>query len=439
MIRAHSLDAVVETPPALLVPRAGEGASRADAGSADGAPPGAPARDVPLRLALFSDTYPPQLNGVSRTLERLVRAVRMRGGAARIYTTTDPAATSGPGITGDIWRRPSVPFWSYPQLRISAPVLGPAYADLRAWGPTLVHAATPFGLGLAGRGCARALGVPLVTSYHTSFNEYATYYHLGALSTSGWSYIRWFHNSGARTYVPTRAVMGELGGRGFEHLALWGRGIEAARFNPSHRSPDLRAQLGADDDTVVVAYVGRLAAEKGLDAALGAMHRLADRAKRGGSADGPRIMFALVGDGPYAAHCRRAAPPAPAAQFVGRLEGQALSEFYASADLFIFPSATDTFGNVLLEAMASGLPVIAADVGPTRELLAAGGGLTVRPGDPRALATAIASLAADPERRAAMAHLGAAYAATCSWDRIFDELVADYRHLIAAVQSRGRV
>jgi phosphatidylinositol alpha 1,6-mannosyltransferase len=437
MIRAHSLETIVQTPPAVLVPRGGEAASRADGESVGGSAPGAPARDVPLRLALFSDTYPPQLNGVSRTLERLVRAVRTRGGTARIYTTTDPAATSGPGLTGDIWRRPSVPFWSYPQLRISAPVLGRAYADLRAWGPTLVHAATPFGLGLAGRAGARALGVPLVTSYHTSFNEYATYYHLGALSTPGWRYIRWFHNSGARTYVPTRAVMQELGGRGFERLAQWGRGIEVARFNPSHRRRDVRARLGADDDTIVVAYVGRLAAEKGLDVALGAMHLLADRAWSGGRKGRPRIVFALAGDGPYAAHCRRAAPPAPAAQFIGRLEGQALSEFYASADLFMFPSATDTFGNVLLEAMSSGLPVIAADVGPTRELLAAGGGLTVRPGDPEALATAIASLAADPQRRAAMAHLGAAHAATCSWDRIFDELVADYRLLIAAVQRRA--
>lgn len=184
---------------------------------------------APIRLALFSDTYPPQLNGVSRTLERLVAAVRARGGTARVYTTTDPGAADGAGLSGEIWRRPSVPFWAYPQLRISAPVLGAAYTDLRAWRPTLIHAATPFGMGLAGRGCARALGVPLVTSYHTSFNEYAKFYRLGALSGPGWAFIRWFHNSGARTFVPTHAVMDELRGLGFHRLALWGRGLDGAR------------------------------------------------------------------------------------------------------------------------------------------------------------------------------------------------------------------
>jgi glycosyltransferase involved in cell wall biosynthesis len=322
-----------------------------------------------------------------------------------------------------------VPFWAYPQLRIAAPVLGRAYHDVRRWRPTLIHAATPFGMGLAGRSCARALGVPLVTSYHTSFNEYAKFYRLGALSAPGWAYIRWFHNSGARTYAPTRAVVDELSALGFDRLALWGRGVEARAFNPSFRDPAWRARLGATDDTIVVAYVGRLAAEKGLDTALTAMHRLADRARgpttEDGRRDRRRIVFAVAGDGPYAAHCRRAAPPA--VQFVGRLEGQALSAFYASADLFMFPSSTDTFGNVLLEAMASAVPIIGADAGPTRELLAAGGGIIVRRNDPDALAQAIVALADDPVGRAEMGARGVAYAATCSWDCVFDALIEDYR------------
>jgi glycosyltransferase involved in cell wall biosynthesis len=271
------------------------------------------------------------------------------------------------------------------------------------------------------------LGVPLVTSYHTSFNEYARFYRLGVLSEPGWAFIRWFHNGGARTYVPTRAVLDELQGLGFARLAIWGRGVETRRFNPAFRTTAWRARLDADDNTVVVAYVGRLAAEKGLDTALAAMHRLASRAPGSARPGDTRIVFALAGDGPYADHCRRTAPPPPAAHFVGRLEGRALSEFYASADIFIFPSATDTFGNVLLEAMASGVPVIGADVGPTREILSQGGGVTVPKADAAALAREIEALVADPGRRAALGERGAAHAASCSWDRIFDDLVADYR------------
>jgi phosphatidylinositol alpha 1,6-mannosyltransferase len=368
-----------------------------------------------LRLALFTDTYPPQLNGVSRTLERLVAAVRARGGACKVYTTTDPDVTT---LSADIWRRPSIPFWAYPQLRLAPPVGGRIYRDLLAWRPTLIHAATPFGMGLTGRACALRLGVPLVTSYHTSFSEYARFYNLGMLSGLGWAFFRWFHNTGQRTYVPTRAIANELGRLGFARLALWGRGIETQQFHPRYRSAAWRQRLGAGDDTIVVAYVGRLAAEKGLDVALGAMRALT----------GSRIKFALAGDGPYADHCRREAPSS--AVFTGRITGEDLSGFYASADLFMFPSTTDTFGNVLLEAMASGLPVVAADVGPTRELLARGGGVTFAAGDANALAAQIRSLANDPARRRALAAEGLNAAHGSSWERIFDELIADYAKVI---------
>jgi phosphatidylinositol alpha 1,6-mannosyltransferase len=383
-----------------------------------------------IRLALFTDTYPPQINGVSRTLDRLANAVCDRGGDARVYTTTDPQAADFDAM---VWRRPSIPFWAYPQLRIAAPVRGAAYRDLRAWRPTLVHAATPFGMGLAGRACARTLDVPMVTSYHTSFSEYAKFYRLGALSALGWSFFRWFHNSGARTYVPTHAVRTELEGYGFQRLAIWGRGIETHRFSPRFRSAVWRERLGADDRTVVAAYVGRLAAEKGLDVALGAMHRLQAFAATDAA---PRIVFGLAGDGPYAEYCRRTAPPPPSVHFVGRLTDGDLQDFYASADLFVFPSTTDTFGNVLLEAMASGLPVIGADVGPTRELLAAGGGVTFPPGDADSLASTIHRLAADPALRRSLADRGQAFAASCSWDRIFDELVTDYQRVVAATAPR---
>jgi glycosyltransferase involved in cell wall biosynthesis len=376
-----------------------------------------------LRLALFSDTYAPQVNGVARTLERLVAAVRERGGAARVFTTTDPAARADESVR----RWPSVPFWAYPHLRVAAPHRRAALRDLRAWRPTLVHAATPFGLGLAGRSAARALGVPFVSSYHTSFPAYVRYYRMGLLERPTWAFLRWFHNGGARTFCPSRAIAEELAAHRFAGLSVWPRGIDTARFNPRFRSPELRARLGADDGTTIVAYVGRIAPEKGLDVALEGMRRVLAEAPG-------RVIFALAGDGPYEAHCRAAAPPGTV--FAGRIVGDELSAFYASSDLFVFPSTTDTFGNVILEAMASGLPVVGARYGTTPELIGADRGATFAPSDPADLAGAVLTLVRDPVLRARLTSNALTYTAGASWDAVFDALVGEYMEIVGSHTRR---
>lgn len=370
-----------------------------------------------IRLALCSDTYAPQLNGVARTLERLVGAVRARGGEVRVISATDPAAADDDGVR----RFASASFWAYPQLRLALPSRHAMVRELARFRPTVVHAATPFGIGLAARAAARTLGVPFVTSYHTSFNEYARFYRLGALAAPGWSFLRWFHDSGRRTWVPTRAVRDELRMRDFQRLGVWGRGVDRTRFAPRFRSDTLRAALGAGPDDVLVACVGRVALEKGMDVLARAMHEA--RAMAGER----RIVFAVAGDGPYLEACRAGAPRD--ATFTGALSGDALATFYASADLFVFPSATDTFGNVLLEAMASGLPILAVESGPTRELLATGAGVMVPAGDARELARGIRALADDAGHRARLVAAGYVFARRCSWDAVFDELVDEYHEL----------
>jgi phosphatidylinositol alpha 1,6-mannosyltransferase len=375
---------------------------------------GASAGDI--RLALFCDSFLPQINGVSLLLARLVPAVQARGGAVRVYTTTDPAVTEA----DDIRRWPSVAFWAYPEHRLALPTQPRVRRELRAWRPTLIHAASPFGLGLAARAAARALDVPFVSSYHTHWSAYSTFYRMGALRGAAWQYLRWFHNGGARTYCPTRAVEEELLEHGFQRTALWGRGVDGALFNPSHRSRALREHLGVAPHSILAIYVGRLGAEKGLDIALSAMHSVRDQV-------GDRVRFAVAGNGPYGERARQLAPPGTL--FMGRLTGRTLSEFYASADLFVFPSTTDTFGNVLLEAMASGLAVIAADAASTRELLATRAGTTFPAGDRDALAQVILELAESPERRALFARRGLSFARRCTWDRVFDTLVADYNRV----------
>jgi glycosyltransferase involved in cell wall biosynthesis len=336
-------------------------------------PHGAPARDVAdlsdVRLALFSDTWAPQLNGVTRTLARLVAAVRERGGAAQVVTAVDPRGAPpidacGEACGDDVVRWPSVAFWGYPELRLAAPQLRPATRLLRAYRPTLVHLATPFGVGLAGRLAARRLAVPLVSSYHTSFSAYAGFYGLGALADPGWRFLRWFHAGGRRTYAPTAAVADELRAHGFGDVAVWGRGVDAERFSPLLRRGALRASWGVRTQDVVALYVGRLAREKGVALALDAMRLAGEALERAadGDAAAPRLRAVVVGEGPYDAECRARAPEGTV--FTGRLEGRALGEAYASADLFVFPSQTDTFGNVLLEAMAAGVAVVAVDAPP---------------------------------------------------------------------------
>lgn len=374
---------------------------------------GADLRVDGLRLALFTDTYAPQVNGVARTLERLVSAIEARGGMVRVFAPDDPDAAASPNVE----RFGSRAFWAYPQLRLAWPSSSRVRAALTDFAPTLVHAATEFGIGLAGRQAARALGIPFVSSYHTSFVAYAEHYGLGALARPGWHFMRWFHNGGLRTYCPTRAIVREVEAQGFERTAVWSRGVDRERFSPHFRAPTLRAQLMQTPDTLVLSYVGRLAAEKGLDVALDALDQV-ERARPG------RVRWLVVGDGPYESEVRHRAPAGTL--LTGKLHGHALSEAYASGDVFLFPSTTDTFGNVMLEAMASGLPVIGADVGPTREQLDSGGGWLVPPGDAEAFARAIVALVDDRSLVHAAARRAHAFAATKSWDAVWDALLRDY-------------
>lgn len=386
----------------------------------------APVRMDGLRLALFTDTYLPQMNGVSRTLARLVEAMERRGGSVHVVTPDDPGAAGllDPRVT----RVPSTAFWAYPQLRLSLPAPRRLEAHLRAFRPHLVHVATPFGVGLAGRRLAGRLRVPLVSSYHTSFTQYARYYGLGALEAPGWRFLRWFHEGTLRTYCPTDAVRRELGAHGFTRTALWSRGVETERFSPTARTRAMRVRMGASNDaTVVIAYVGRVAREKGIDDLLDAIPLVTAAA----AARGVEVVCAVAGEGPHLEACRQRG--LANVTFVGRLEGAMLAGFFASADVFAFPSTTDTFGNVLLEAMASGLPVVAAEAAPTLELLDGDArGVVHRGGDVAALADQLLALACDPHRRRALAANGLRFAQSRSWDVVWNELFRDYRAVAVA-------
>jgi len=372
---------------------------------------------APLRVALFTDTFAPQMNGVARTLARWHTELEKRGHETVVFTTSAPDHAE----TERVRRVRSWPFWAYPELRLAPPVWRRARAELERFKPDLIHAATPFGVGLVGRAAARDMRVPLVTSYHTSFTQYARHYGLGAVATPGMAYLRWFHNGGRRTFVPTEAIGAELSGARFRGVALWSRGVDTARFNPGFRDVSMR-ETTVGDRGVVVAYVGRLAAEKGVDLAVRAMRDVVRRR--------PIAAFAAAGDGPDELRCRKLSPSG--SWFAGRLSGDRLSAFYASADIFVFPSTTDTFGNVLVEAMASGLAVVAADVPQSREVVGDAAGVFVPARDEQAFADAIVSLIDDRARLSAMRRAAVERAQSRGWDAVFDRLVCDYQ---AALRS----
>lgn len=374
-----------------------------DAGSAAG-----------LRLAIFSDTYPPQMNGVAPTLARLVKAVEARGGAVQVVTVSDPDAIADPQV--DRW--PSIPFWAYPQLQMAAPRRARALDLVEKWKPNLVHSTTEFGVGLGGLIAAREKRIPFVSSYHTHFTAYLRHYKLTILDAIGWPFLRWFHNAGRITWAPSEIVRRELEENGFHNTRVWSRGVDPNQFHPRFRSNDLRRRLGVAEDGLLAVYVGRLAPEKGIDVALEGMRAVLGR-------HGGKVSFALAGHGPDEARCRAIAPEG--AVFVGRLTGRALSEFYASADIFVFPSITETFGNVVLEAMASRLALVAPDWGATTELATAETSLQFRANDAAALADCVERLVRDPALRARVSTAAFDVAATRTWDAVFDRLVGDYR------------
>ena len=329
----------------------------------------------PLRIAFVTETYPPEVNGVAMTLAELVRRlqarqhqitlIRPRQGHERVGQKLPQADLTSP-LNGRLnGRLPIEEFLvhgvqipRYSQLRMGLPAKRFLIQQWTLQRPDVVHIATEGPLGWSALQAARRLKLPVTSDFRTNFHAYSGHYGLRWLYRPIMGYLRTFHNLAHRTTVPTKTLMAQLAASGFERLAVVARGIDAERFNPRHRCETLRAQWGLAEGDFAVLYVGRLAAEKNLDGLAVAFEAI-ERAN-------PRARLILVGDGPM-----RVALEArlPKALFCGQQMGHDLARCYASADLFLFPSKTETFGNVTIEAMASGLPVVAFADGAALEFV----------------------------------------------------------------------
>jgi glycosyltransferase involved in cell wall biosynthesis len=333
-----------------------------------------------VRIAYVTETFPPELNGVSLTVERAVRHLRQRGHALELIRPRQHGEAALD--TAQEWRTLGCPIPMYPDLRMGLAASGTLRARFERTQPEVVHVATEGPLGWAALRASRLLGIPVTSDFRTNFHQYSRYYGLGWLSPVVHDYLRRFHNQSATTFVPTTALAQELGKEGFERLQVVGRGVDTVQFSPKKRSAAMRAQWNAADGPVLI-YVGRLAAEKNVSLALCAFDAVRLRS--------PSARMVVVGDGPLR---RRLEAEHPAAVFAGVQRGEALAAHYASADLFVFPSLSETFGNVTLEALASGLPVIAFDTAAAAEYVDdCANGLLAPVGAERAFVAAACSLA----------------------------------------------
>jgi glycosyltransferase involved in cell wall biosynthesis len=378
-----------------------------------------------LRLVLVTETYPPEVNGVARTLGRWVVAFQERGHAVRIIHPRRPGEPPG----SDRVHGMSLPF--YPQVRFGIAGPGRLGGMLSRLSPDLVHIATEGPLGFSALVASRGLGLPIASSFHTNFDHYAAHYGLFGIQKLAFAYLRWFHNRTLVTLVPSKATQARLSSDGVQRVEIWSRGVDAQAFHPRYRDRELRKSLGLDEADPLLLYVGRLAPEKNLRALLEAFARL--RAALPAEAR-DRVRLALVGAGPEEGIIARAGQPG--VHLAGERHGQDLARWYASGDVFAFPSLSETFGNVLLEAQASGLPVVGFDCqGPNERVTPEVDGLLVPVnGD---MMPALKRLSEDQGLRARFGQAAREKAERQDWKPIFDELEARYLDLVERASPGG--
>jgi glycosyltransferase involved in cell wall biosynthesis len=374
-----------------------------------------------LRIALFSGNYNYVRDGANQALNRLVAFLEAQGNSVRVYSPTSDTPAFEPA--GTLVSVPSVSIPGRAEYRVARGLPASLKRDIHAFGPDLIHLSAPDPLGHSAKKLARDMGVPVVASVHTRFETYFEFYGLGWARPIGEALLRRFYAGLDEVFV-TSAGFGDVlrEQRLITHSAVWSRGVDKVRFHPSKRSLEWRRSLGIGDAEPVIAFVGRLVLEKGLDTVAAAVAELEAR--------GVAHRVLIVGDGPAR---DRLAAQLPAAIFTGSLSGDALPQAYASAEVLLNPSTTETFGNINLEAMASGIPVVAAIATGSNCLIDDGvTGRLVPSGDIGAFADALTVYLGNSGARAAAGRAGLVAAQAYDWDTINGAVLTRYREILAA-------
>ena len=386
-----------------------------------------------LRVAVVTETYPPEINGVAMTTGRMVDGLVAAG--HRVDLIRPRQAHEGGAIqlpdgaegVEEMLSR-GIPLPRYANLQLGLPA---RKVLLRRWStqrPDVVQVVTEGPLGWSALTAARKLRLPVISEFHTNFHRYSGHYGVGWLKRPIAAYLRKFHNRADLTLVPTRALCGELAEQGIARVDVVSRGVDTTLFDPARRSASLRRSWGLEPDDLAVVYVGRIAPEKNL--------ALLEKAFEAIRARQPRARLVLVGSGPaqQALQARQ-----PAAVFCGSRTGAFLAEHYASGDLFLFPSLTETYGNVVAEALASGLPVVAYRDAAAQELIEHRvQGWLAEPGDEAAFIAGAVALAEAPELRARQRLAARERVASLAWQAIVERLVTLQRQVILSSPVTAR-
>ena len=379
-----------------------------------------------LRIAVVTETYPPEINGVARTVGLMVEELLERG--HHIELIRPRQAGDGPaqpaGATGRLEQRLTLGFQipNYPELQIGLMRLERLLGAWRVRRPDIVHVITEGPLGWIGLIAARKLGIAVVSDFHTNFQDYSRHYGFGWIAGLVTAYLRALHNRSDCTFVPPPEMRDRLHAKGFRDLTIVGRGIDTQSFSPHKRSDALRRSWHCDSETVVALYVGRLAAEKNM--------RLFVDSIRAARQQRPDLHAVIVGDGPMG---KRLRADNPDFHFAGMRTGEDLAAYYASADLFVFPSLSETFGNVTMEALASGLAVVAFDYAAAREQIVHGhNGLVAPCDDEAAFRKHVLRLAVSPDDLRKLRQRARQTAERLSWGKAFDDLESAMLRFAAA-------
>jgi len=367
-----------------------------------------------MHIAVVTETYPPEVNGVALTVHGLVAQMAADGHELLLVRPHQPGVSALPlpqPIEELLVAGAALP--KYPGLRFGFPASRLLHRRFGARRPDAVYVATEGPLGWSAVRAARRLGIPVATGFHTRFDSYAGAYGLGPLTPLVRRWLRILHNASGATIVPTMELRDWLERQGFQRVRVVARGVDTALFDPARRDARLRARWGLRDDDLAVIYVGRIAAEKNLELAVRAFEAIRERR--------PDARFAWVGNGPQLARTKREHPDH---HFAGLRLGEDLAAHFASADLFLFPSLTETFGNVTIEAMAAGVPAVAFDYGAAHAHLRDGvHGRIVPCDDAAAFVSAAVEVAVDDAARQEMGRAARRAALALSPERVARDFV----------------